>query len=88
MKILPWVIHYWNKALSKSLFKIWDPESWHKIMMQKLDSVEKINYILDALGEILYLEDSTLESEIWNRNLKPGGAFNRCFLLRFREHIQ
>jgi hypothetical protein len=92
MKLSPWIIHTSNKILSKSLFNIWDPEFWHKIMMQKLDSLEKIEQILDIIWESLYFEDSSLNREIWNMTFKnpvwiAPGFVKQPHWLKFLEKL-
>jgi dihydroorotate dehydrogenase len=90
MKIPSWVIHCSNKVLSKTLFNLWDPESWHKILITKLDVLERIDFLLNLIWDSLFLEDPSLETDIWNMHFKnpvwiAAGFVKLPYWLKFLE---
>ncbi len=92
MKIPPSIIHAWWITLDKTLFQTKDPEFWHNIVMQKMDCWEKVDWILKTLEDSLYLEDRSLNIEIWNIEMKnpvwiAAGLVKEPHWLKFLEAL-
>lgn len=70
MKIAPEIIHSIHSSLNKTWIFNKNIESWHRITMKWANTIEKVNFILDSLTECFYLEDKSLEVEVWNMKFK------------------
>lgn len=70
MEISPWIIHTLHSWFNKAWVFDFNPEFWHKLIMQHANSAEKVHFILENLQESLYLEDPSLETQVWNMTFK------------------
>ncbi len=70
MKLAPPILKTLHNFADNNLLNKKDPEAWHKIAMEKMDSLERMNWVMEWLWSMLHLEDPSLAISIWNIEMK------------------